>query len=439
MSFSEKPVLTKAADSVYNRTMARKEITRLIKRSGRIYDPSGHGSESVLPKLGYTRFILGAVISVFAIFYLIMNGIRTDAALAEKWTVTVGRAWENAIGHLTSFIPVSIFEILVVLLITVGLFLFVRLVINLCHARFKRILTGLLSVGTGVMYVLNLYMLSMGFGYYRAALPLGQAGDDYDAVQAKTVALYFLDDFNALAEKFERDENGCVVSPYSFGELAEIMKTEYSRVANELDPNGYFFSYTPTAKRIVNSWFMSDLRITGITFLPTGESNVNISAPPSSIPFTMAHELAHAKGVQREGDANLIAQYLLLSSDDDYLRYCGYYDSFYAVERAVWLAGDFDGFKEIAQSVTKTVVPEYAYDNMYWNSQPDIIGDIGEFFNDIYLKLNGAINGTGSYGDGNQSGTKPSVDPNTGETVIKPVYSQIQKIYFYLYEYEKSA
>ena len=153
----------------------------------------------------------------------------------------------------------------------------------------------------------------------------------------------------------------------------------------------------------------------------------------------MAHELAHAKGVQREGDANLIAEYVLLSSSDDYLRYCGYYETSYATRSAVWLAGDEQGYKDIVRGVSQSVVAEYNYESDYWDAQIDIIGEIGEFFNNIYLKLNGAINGTGSYGDGNQSSQVPSVDPDTGEEVIKPIYSQLQKIYLYLFEARNAA
>lgn len=431
--------IDKRSSAMYNRFMAANGITRLIKRSRRIYDIGGHGAEESKPRLRLTCFILAAVICVLAVFFLIMDGIRSNAAIAEKWTMSVGRAWENTVGHITSVLPVSVFELLIGAAVVVGVFLFVRLVINLCGAKFKRILTGLLSVGVVVVFVLNLYMLSMGFGYYRAKLPLNQAGEDYDAAQAKAVALYFLEDFNALADKFDRDENGCVICPYTFSELSELMRREYSRAVDELNAHDYFFTYTPKAKHIVNSWLMSDFFITGITFLPTGEANVNVAIPPTTIPLTMAHELAHAKGVQREGDANLIAEYVLLSSSDDYLRYCGYYETSYATRSAVWLAGDEQGYKDIVRGVSQSVVAEYNYESDYWDAQIDIIGEIGELFNNIYLKLNGAINGTGSYGDGNQSSQVPSVDPDTGEEVIKPVYSQLQKIYFYLFEARNAA
>lgn len=71
----------------------------------------------------------------------------------------------------------------------------------------------------------------------------------------------------------------------------------------------------------------------------------------------------------------------------------------------------------------------------------------GEFFNDLYLKLNGATNGTGSYNEGNKTEIIKPVDPETGEPIKNPetgkpvyipVYSKLQKIYFYLYEQRKA-
>lgn len=403
-----------------------------------IFSVRGDRAETVPRRMRLAPFILAAVFCALTVPFIIMNVLRTDPEIAEWWTSHIARGWVRALGALTSFMPISIFELLLCLIILVGIFLFVRLVINLCKARFRTILIGIAAIGVAVMYILDLYMLSMGFGYYRAEMPKYLAGDKYNADQAVAVADYFLADYNALAEKFERDENGCVVCPYSFRELAGIMRDEFKRLD---DP--YFFSYTPLAKPVANSWFMSASLITGVTFLPTGEANVNVVAPPTTITYTMAHELAHAKGVMREGDANLISYYVMLSSKNDYIRYCGYYATFYDFVSCVGLAGDSDNYARLLAGVSELSDREHEYTYEYWRSQPDIIGEIGEFFNNWYLESNGVQNGTGSYDDGNQSGTVtpidpdtnlPQIDPDTQKPVVLPVYSEVQKTYFYIYE-----
>lgn len=403
-----------------------------------VYSARGDMAESVPRRLRLVPFVLAAVFCALLAFFSVMTELRTDPELAEWWTQNVAQGVVRVIGALTSFLPISVFEILVIVVVACALFLFVRLVINLCRAQFRKIFMGLLAAGVAAMYVLDMYMLSMGFGYYRAAMPKYLAGDDYNSKQATAVADFVLADYNALAEKFKRDKNGCVVCPYTFGELAELMRKEYARLDDD-----YFFSYTPKAKPVVNGWFMSASLITGVTFLPTGEANVNTAAPPTTITYTMAHELAHAKGVMREGDANLISYYVLLSSKNDYLRYCGYVATFYDFVDCVQLAGDSESFSRIIASVSPLIDGELAYTYDYWRSQPDIMGEISEFFNNWYLESNGVENGTGSYDDGNQSGTvtpidpdtnKPIIDPDTNKPVVKPVYSEVQKTYFRIYE-----
>lgn len=412
-------------------------------RPVKFYTADGVRTVAVKRKLPLMPFVLAAVICALAIPLAVMNAVRVDTEIAEWWTRHIEQGWEVFAGTLTSWLPVSVFELCIVFLIGLGVFLYVRLIVNLGAARFKRILTGLLWLGTAAIFIFDMYTMSMGFGYYRAPMPLYTAGADYTAHQTVTAAQYFLDDYNALANGLERDENGCVKCPYTFRELAKQLKLEYARLDDD-----YFFSYTPTAKEIVNSWILSDFMITGITFLPTGEANLNVEVPPTSVTSTLAHELAHTKGIQREGDANMLSYYILLSSQDDYLRYCGYYATFYSFLYAVAITGESQAFSQMKQSLSPLITAEQRYTQKFWDEQPDIMGQIGEFFNNIYLMFNGATNGTGSYNDGTQSGIviptdpdtdEPIIDPDTQKPVIIPVYSTLQKMYFYIYEQQFGA
>lgn len=408
-------------------------------RGKRQYTPDGYRAQSVQFPLKRTLFVLGAIFAVLLIPIKLMLDIRTNTELAEWWTTHIQAGWEKAVGVLTSWLPFSVLEFFIVVGILFGFFMLGRLVINLCKARFYRILVGLASILVGAAYLLNLYVMSMGFGYYRKAMPIPQAGEDYTAAQAKEAIEYFLADYNELANSLKRDKNGCVECPYTFFELAELMKKEYARLDND-----YYAAYTPTAKPIVNSWFLSDMVITGITFLPFGESGVNTEAPPTTVTLTMAHELAHAKGVQREGDANLLARFVLLSSDNGYLRYCGYYYAFNNLLEALLLTSDRKLYDEFYSSISRLVSIERKFAIDFWNSQPDYIGQISEFFNNWYLQSNGAANGTGSYNDGNKSevvipppdpitGELPK-DPDTGEIIKEIHFSQVQKMFFWIYE-----
>ncbi|MDE7165326.1 MAG: DUF3810 domain-containing protein [Clostridiales bacterium] len=408
------------------------------KRYSRVYAADGRRAEKVKRPICKAVFILAAVICGLLIPLILMLDLRTDPEIAEWWTTHIEAGWEKVIGTLTSWLPFSVTEFFIVCLIGLGVFLYVRLIINLGRVRLMRILTGALAIVIGVVYMLNLYVMSMAFAYYRAEMPLPQSDKKYDAESVKPIVEYFLSDYNRLAETLPRDKNGCVVCPYTFSELAERIKVEYARLTDD-----YFNQYTPTAKPVVNSWFQSQMLITGMTFLPMGEATVNVAAPPTSRTVTLAHELAHAKGVFREGDANLLARYILISSDDGYLRYCGYYYAFANLLEAFVLTEDTEAYYAYGAQISSKVRTEQWYAYEYWDSQWDLIGQIAEFFNDLYLKLNGAQNGTGSYGNGNQSSVTTPTDPITGEPARdpetqKPVriihFSQVQKMFFAVYE-----
>ncbi|MDE7405361.1 MAG: DUF3810 domain-containing protein [Clostridiales bacterium] len=408
------------------------------RRYARMYMADGRRVRQVKRPIGRAVFILAAVSCALLIPLLIMLDLRTDPQIAEWWTTHIEAGWERVIGTLTSWLPFSVMEFFIVCLIGLGIFFYVRLIINLGRARFLRILKGALTICVGVIYMFNLYVMSMAFAYYRAEMPIPQSQKEYDAESVIPVIEYFLSDYNKLAEKLPRDKNGCVECPYTFSELAERVKVEYAKLT---DP--YFNQYTPTAKPIVNSWFMSQMLITGITFLPTGEASVNNAAPPTTRTITLAHELAHAKGVLREGDANLLARYVLISSDDDYLRYCGYYYAFDNLLEAFVLTEDIQSYQSYLRRVSDKVRVERWYAADYWNSQWDLIGQIAEFFNNWYLESNGATNGTGSYEDGNQSTVVTPTDPVTGEPERDPItqepvriihFSQVQKMFFAVYE-----
>lgn len=387
--------------------------------------------------------MLAAVAAWLAIPLVVMLDIRTDTAVAEWWTMNIEAGWLRVVGTITSALPFSVTEFLAVCLIVLCCFLYVRLIVNLGAKRFKRIVTGLLAMAVGGIYLLDLYVLSMAFAYYRAPMPMLQSENRYDIESLKPVVEYFLADYNTLADKLRRDGNGCVECPYDFDELVERIKIEFARLDRD-----YFIEYTPTAKPLVNSWAQTKTLITGMTFLPFGEATINVESPPSTRTITIAHELAHTKGVFREGDANLLARYILLTADDDYLRYCGYYAAFDNLLDALLLADEScESYSEFYNRQSVRIYYERLYSYEFWSSQPNTIGEISEFLNDLYLKLNGAVNGTGSYVDGNVGGVTTPIDPTTGKPVKDPAtekpiriinYSQVQKMFFALYEKQSS-
>lgn len=364
-------------------------------------------------------------------------------AAAEFVSRYIARPWLYVTGHVQSVFPFSVFEVFVLAVIGGAIALIVLGIIGLAKRRWHAVCKGLAVVCLCVVSALNLYTLTAGFAYYRPAAPVEQSETAFTSGEVTDIVRYFADDYNELAARFERDEQGNVRSPYTIRELSDKLRKEFGR----LDPE-YYYGYTPRAKSLWNSWFLTLNNISGITFVPFGEPTVNRSIPASDLPQTMAHEMAHAKGVAREGEANFVSYYVLLSSNDDYLRYCGYFATFSALLPAVNADSSIKtDYKEIRNNMHPMILREQQNAYRFWtekSEQPGFAGwlnrtfeKIGDFVNDLFLKSNGADNGSGSYGDKVNDGSvtdSGNTNPDTGEIIYDVTYSSVQKMYFAIYE-----
>jgi hypothetical protein len=398
---------------------------------------------SMEPKRKKHVIVLWCTAGGLAVLLLLLLWVRTlSARLAEFVSRYIARPWVYFIGHLHSALPFSLFEFFVVAAVLGGVALIVLAIVGLCRKRGGTVLKGLAVVTVCALLFGNFYTLTAGFAYYRPAAPVPQSQTAFSSTDVTAMIRFFADDYNALANKWERDRNGNAISPYSFNELSEKLQQEYKRL-----DNNYYYGYTPRAKGVLNSWFLTLNNITGVTFVPFGEPTVNRDTPASDIPQVMAHEMAHAKGVAREGDANFVAYYVLLSSQDDYLRYCGYFATFGAALSAVNADSSIkDDRLEIAENIDPKITAEQQNAARFWSEkskQPGLAGalnrlfeKVGDFVNDLFLKSNGAQNGSDSYSDkvGDGAIDNPVIDPDTGEIIYDVTYSSVQKMYFAVYE-----
>ena len=383
--------------------------------------------------------LIVAVVSL-AVLLTVLLAVRKDEKVAEWATTHISKYIVFAAGHVSSLVPFSVYEWTLILVIACGVALVVLGIIGLCKKKYFAVVKGLCIVLIVAVAFGNLYTLSAGFSYYRAPLDVPKSETVYKGEILTEIADYFADDLISLNEKLERDKDGNVISPYSVKELSAKLQEEYKRL-----DNGYFYSYTPKAKKLVNGWFMTSSGFSGVSFLPFGEPNINGMTPASDLPSTMAHEMAHTKGVMRENEANLTAYYLLLSSEDPYLRYCGYFSVINTLRAMIAIGNNYDF--ALADEFTKKLPEEFVKEqsnamNFWYDYRgpfaflTDFLDKAGRWFNDLYLKINGAQNGEGSYDNPWDVIETPVENPDTGETeiVYEPVYSEIHKIFFGLYE-----
>ncbi|MFA5450144.1 MAG: DUF3810 family protein, partial [Clostridia bacterium] len=352
---------------------------------------------------------------------IVFTLVKSSKWISEHiFTKGVSRAYIYFVGHITELFAFSVFEVLIGLAIVSAIVAIVLWIRALRRKKYLKFAKSVVKTLTIVFSVILVYTLTASFSYNRTPLEKELPAHSGEVENQEIAAMvdYFLQDLNTLAESFERDEDGNVISPYSFEELSDKMRDEYKK----LDSNNYFNTYTPRAKRFIASDIVSLFGILGVSFQPTGEANINSNTAGIHMPQLIAHEFAHSKGVMRENDAELLAAYITLTSDDPYIRYSGYASYFWDIRN---MLGLHEMDYETAQ-VHPLFIKEINNAYKKYNSYRTFIDDIGTAINDIYLKLSGVEDGVGSY---QIDGEIIIIIPDDGgEPIRQIVYSPIQRL-----------
>ena len=303
----------------------------------------------------------------------------------------VTRWLSGLLGLISNAVPVSLYEIAALLLVFGAVFLLVQLAVLLRQRRFARlreVLCRLLAAGLGVLLAFGaLYAPLYGRKTVFDALDLSETQVTREGVRA--AAGYYIEALNALSARMRRDEDGNVIAAHSLAELSDLLNAEYGRQGG-----GYFSPYFVRVKGVALSVPMSYLGITGIYMPFFAEANVNVNIPAYSLPVTMAHEMAHAKGVAQEGQANIVAYALCLRSEEAALRYSGLMSAAAALLNAL----PQEEFEALYGQLSPAVRREYANASAHYQKYEGLIDSISSFFNDLFLKANGVPGGIESYG-----------------------------------------
>lgn len=142
---------------------------------------------------------------------------------------------------------------------------------------------------------------------------------------------------------------------------------------------------------------LARLGISGI-FVPfTGEALVNRLLPESELPFSAAHERAHAAGWAREDEANFVAWRACRDHADPDFRYSGtLVASLYVV--GTLLGADPEAARAVAGERSAAVRRDIEAIQAYQRRYEGRLARAGDRVNDAYLRSQGEARGVQSYG-----------------------------------------
>jgi hypothetical protein len=332
------------------------------------------------------------ILSTIIVILTLLKNIRFISEYV--FTRGISRAYIYVVGSITSILPLSFLEILALVLAIFLLVFIVRIVKYIRKHRFHNALESLIRVIRIFLVIVLVYVITASFSYFREPLEskLPQYTRKPDREFLVSMTNYYINELHSLYDQLPHSENGDTVMPYDRKELSNRIQKEFLHLN---DP--YFSSFTPSVKALISSRFMLSFSILGISFQPTGEANYNYLTPNIYLPAVMAHEISHSKGIMRESDANLLAQYITSTSSDPYIRYTSSISNVFICFQLLTLNNLSDDYDLLRLTIKKEIVNEIDRANAILYSETDLFSKIGNFLNDLYLKSSGISSGIDSY------------------------------------------
>ena len=356
---------------------------------------------------------------------LILSLLKTNAAIANWWTKNIGQFYFSVIGPTVSWFPISVTEIYYIVIGVIIIVSIVQLIRRFIKHKPVEGVKKIVKIANIVVATLLTYTFTCEFAYNRDPVDLPFYQEKVPNSEFKDIYNYFAEDFNYCMSQLSFLENGDLDINLSILDISKSVEKSY-----EIIESDYFYKTTVHAKPMMSSFIYRELQITGITFAPFGEPNVNYLATSLEIPHTIAHEIAHTKGVMRENEANQVAFYVCLNSDDPYLRFSVYALYFYQLSTMANSSymSEEDRQNLIPLDSNYRLARTYAVN--YWK-QHNLMEKIGDWFNNLYIKSSGVNEGTESYSGGTSSSQgEPTIE---NPELLELIPSQYQKLFFESY------
>ena len=336
---------------------------------------------------------LGADLAVLGLYL----ALRHDRELMNRFADHITTPLKGALGRLCALTSLSVMELLYVLAGAAALVYVVWSVIAVVKARGRRgqrAYGAVLLAADVCLTVYALFCLMWGVNYWTDSFQdrSGITAQPVAAEDLEAVTAYFAQQLADTADSVPRDENGVYAVPKE--QILAESTAVYGGVT-ELFP---FLDFRDTGVKAVGcSRFMSIMGFTGVYFACIGESNVNVDSPACLLPSTVAHELAHQRGIAWEQECNFLGVLASVTSGlPDYV-YSGWLLGFIHLGNALYET-DPEAYWAIRNALPETVSTDLRDNNAYWDQFRDnVVEKVSDTVYDAALKSYGDANGMKSY------------------------------------------
>lgn len=362
--------------------------------------PKKTGGKRTRPSLFRRSLVRHIVLIAAAMLLCAYYILREVPSVANFATMHIAQPWHRISGKISSIVPFSVAELLCLVVVLGALIylVYALLVIIRKPQKLQRAYTTLITFLAGALTIFALICWLWGITYYSSTFVelSGIETKEMSIEELKEVTLSFAESANATSDAVTRDENGVYVCDKQ--QILASASVLYASLPGEL---GFLQESLAGSviqpKPLVFSYVMSHMNFTGVFFPLTGEANVNIHVPSCYLPSTVAHELAHQRGVTREQDANFAAIVACMESEEVNFSYSGALLAYTHLSNALRQAS-YDDWYEVYASLGENVRRDLNANNEYWAEFQTPAADASEAIYEEFLQNQGQELGMKSYG-----------------------------------------
>ena len=323
--------------------------------------------------------------------------LRSNHTLMVRVSDGFVRPVHRFLGRLCDALPFSVAELFYAVAVVALIVYIIYSVVQLIRRpeRLKRLCRIILTLAAAAALFYGLFCLLWGVYYYGDSFSdrIGLDAKPVSAEQLETVTAYFADMANRYSGSVKRDEQG------SFAvERSRILERGYSIYENAEKVFPCLRDEARHPKPILCSKIMSYIQFTGFFFPFTGESNLNMDSPACMLPATVAHELAHQRGVAKEQEANFAAVAACLESGDETFIYSASLLAYTYLGNALYEA-DHARWERVYGSLNAQVLQDFRENSAYWDRYEDTAASkASDAVYERFLESYGQTLGLKSYG-----------------------------------------
>lgn len=340
---------------------------------------------------GLHRWLL-CLLAFFVLHFL----LRGNHVLMTWLSSRVIMPFERAVASVCYLTTVSVAEVFYMTAVALVIFYLANTVRRLVQNDNRRQITYrfALTVLGAILTVYAGFCLLWGVNYHADGFQekSGVYERESTVEELERVTAYFAAHLAASSNEVVRDENGAFAEKQS--DIFAYSTQVYDNLYDEF-PFLRLRDHVPKAFAL--SRMMSILDFTGFYFPFTGEANLNVDCPQSFLPSTIAHEMAHQRGISSEQECNFLAVIASTGSDNAAYRYSGWLMGYIHLSNALYHA-DPDKWQAIRDTLPDTVRMDLYQNNAYWAQFEGPVKDTAQNVYDSFLKSQGEDRGVQSYG-----------------------------------------